>query len=156
MAPITDPELFAFVESSGLEWITASAARFSPTLASALHKLAARVFVHTVNDPEEIASLLTAGANGVYTDGLKPRAPEPPPKPQRIKKTAAEKKLERKTEKTRKRKQKKKDKRKENRQRQRLESKACPSPADSSRSRSSFPCGPRGRSLSTSPYATSR
>ena len=69
---ISDADLLAFVEKSGLEWITMPADRFRPSVAADLHRLGAKVFVHTLNKMETIHRFLEDGADGVYTDDQPP------------------------------------------------------------------------------------
>ncbi len=69
---ISDADLLAFVEKSGIEWITMPAGRFRPSVAADLHRLGAKVFVHTLNKLETIHRFLEDGADGVYTDDQPP------------------------------------------------------------------------------------
>ena len=69
---ISNEDLLLFVEATGLEWITASKTRFNLELASKLHDLGARVFVHTLNKPQAIRRFQESGADGIYTDNFHP------------------------------------------------------------------------------------
>jgi glycerophosphoryl diester phosphodiesterase len=69
---ISNDEVLDFVDRSGLWLITASKRRFDSGLARALHGRGARIFVHTLNDPERMRKLTAEGANGFYTDFVAP------------------------------------------------------------------------------------
>ncbi len=66
---LSEADVFSFVDANReVQAVTVPKPHFSEPLARELAKIGVPLFVHTVNDPEEIARLRCKGAAGVYTD----------------------------------------------------------------------------------------
>jgi glycerophosphoryl diester phosphodiesterase len=72
---MTDAEVIAFARQKKLFGVTMPVARAHEGLAAALAATGTRVFVHTVNSPDEAAALKRDGVAGLYTDYLTPAEP---------------------------------------------------------------------------------
>ncbi|MNI67089.1 cytoplasmic glycerophosphodiester phosphodiesterase [compost metagenome] len=63
----SDEQVIAFAQETGVE-ITMPSTRATKSLVRNLKKAGARVYVHTVNDEQEITKLARMGVDGFYTD----------------------------------------------------------------------------------------
>ncbi|MBW4081578.1 glycerophosphodiester phosphodiesterase [Paenibacillus sp. S150] len=63
----SDEQVIDFVQESGVD-ITMPAARATKSFVQKLKKAGARVYVHTINDEDEIVKLSRMGVDGFYTD----------------------------------------------------------------------------------------
>jgi hypothetical protein len=65
----SDEQVIDFLEhNKNITGLTVSKERFNAKLANAASELGRAVFVHTINDPEEMKSFRGKGADGFYTD----------------------------------------------------------------------------------------
>jgi glycerophosphoryl diester phosphodiesterase len=65
----SDEQVIDLLErNSNITGLTVSRERFNPNLAEAASDLGRVVFVHTINDPEDMESYRKRGADGFYTD----------------------------------------------------------------------------------------
>lgn len=62
-----DEQIVDFVKDTGVE-ITMPVSRASKSFVQKLKRAGARVYVHTVNDEQEISQLSRMGVDGFYTD----------------------------------------------------------------------------------------
>jgi glycerophosphoryl diester phosphodiesterase len=72
----SDAQVVALVVHTGIRVVTMSTRRFTPRLVAQLDSLGAKVYVHTVNDPDSAADLRAKGVWGIYTDSLAPSPDE--------------------------------------------------------------------------------
>jgi glycerophosphoryl diester phosphodiesterase len=63
----TDEQVIEFVNKTGVD-ITMPASRATKSFVKKLKKAGARVYVHTVNEEDEIRELSRMGVHGFYTD----------------------------------------------------------------------------------------
>ena len=65
-----DEDVIEFVRSTGgiIQGVTMSVSRFSPSLVSELRELGLAVFVHTINNPNQMDYFHALGVTGFYTD----------------------------------------------------------------------------------------
>jgi glycerophosphoryl diester phosphodiesterase len=68
----SDAQVVALVAHTGIRVVTMSTRRFTPGLVAQLDSLGAKVYVHTVNDPDSAADFRAKGVWGIYTDSLAP------------------------------------------------------------------------------------
>jgi len=69
----SEENVATFVKREHIPFVTIRIDRFGRVLAARLHAAGARVLVHPVNDPSEVARLVADGADGVYSYFLRPR-----------------------------------------------------------------------------------
>lgn len=63
----------AFAAENGIEAITIKVKEWNPEWISAADAYGIKVYVHTVNDPDQASRLLAQGVSAIYTDSLLPR-----------------------------------------------------------------------------------
>ncbi len=72
---LADPDyeqIALFCAENGIEVMTVSSERFSPSLAETFHSRGVKVYVHTVNRADSLALMAGYGADGFYSDYITP------------------------------------------------------------------------------------
>jgi glycerophosphoryl diester phosphodiesterase len=72
MTPDTEAQVVEFVWSEGIPVVVMPPQRANQMFLDEIYATGARVFLHTLNDVNEVESWLAKGVSGVYTDSILP------------------------------------------------------------------------------------